>query len=208
MDAQSAADNLQLIRTLMERATLYRRALAPIMLLSGSLGLAGAALALVLRIESMHGFCLFWLGVAAIGLLAAYGVARRQALRDREAFWSPPARRVSAALTPPLLIGGFLGLGMLQLSDGAARDYVVVPTLWIALYGCALHGAGHFTTRGLRVFGGSFLFPASLAIPFVISPPGDWPWPLPHVVMGTWFGLFHLVYGLYLRTTEKRAATT
>jgi hypothetical protein len=206
MQTHPAAEHLQVIRTLMERAALYRRALAPIMLLTGALGVAGAALALALRIESLHGFCRFWLAAGVIGLVGAYALARRQALKEREEFWSPPSRRVSAALVPPLLIGGFLGLGMLQLSDGGVQEYVVVPTLWIALYGCALHGAGHFASRGLRIFGWSFLLPASLAIPFVIRPPVEWPWQLPHVIMGVWFGLFHLGYGLYLRATEKEVS--
>ena len=43
MEPQSAADNLQVIRTLMERASVYRRALTPILLWCGLLGVAGAA---------------------------------------------------------------------------------------------------------------------------------------------------------------------
>ena len=39
MQTDWAGENLQVIRTLMERASLYRRALAPIMLTLGALGL-------------------------------------------------------------------------------------------------------------------------------------------------------------------------
>jgi len=43
MDTNWAAENLQVIRTLMERSTLYRRALAPVMLVSGLIGTSAAA---------------------------------------------------------------------------------------------------------------------------------------------------------------------
>ena len=42
METNWAAEHLQVIRTLMERSALYRRALAPVMLVSGVLG-TGAA---------------------------------------------------------------------------------------------------------------------------------------------------------------------
>ena len=42
MEANWATDHLQVIRTLMERSALYRRALAPIMLTCGVIGIAAA----------------------------------------------------------------------------------------------------------------------------------------------------------------------
>src|SRR5438132_963526 len=41
MDTNWAAEHLQVIRTLMERSAVYRRALAPVMILNGVLGTAG-----------------------------------------------------------------------------------------------------------------------------------------------------------------------
>jgi len=43
MESNQAAEHLQVIRTLMERAALYRRTLAPIMLCAGTLGLLAGA---------------------------------------------------------------------------------------------------------------------------------------------------------------------
>jgi len=43
MESNAAAEHIQVIRTLMERAAVYRRALAPVMIFNGVLGiLAGA----------------------------------------------------------------------------------------------------------------------------------------------------------------------
>jgi len=44
MESNWAAEHLQVIRTLMERSALYRRALAPIMIFNGVVGLAAAGL--------------------------------------------------------------------------------------------------------------------------------------------------------------------
>ena len=43
MEKNWASDHLHTIRTLMERSALYRRALAPVMIAAGVLGMAGAA---------------------------------------------------------------------------------------------------------------------------------------------------------------------
>ena len=46
MDTSWAAENLQTIRTLMERSALYRRALAPIMTYNGVVGCVAAVIGL------------------------------------------------------------------------------------------------------------------------------------------------------------------
>lgn len=204
MDTQAASENLQLIRILMERAALYRRALAPVMMATGLIATAGAVVGLAARIENLHAFVQLWMATGMAGIVATLLVARRQSLQERDPFFSPPARRVIAALIPALLVGGSLGAGFLQLPNGAARGYLMVPVLWIALYGCALHAAGWFTTRGLRWFGLVNLLPACLALPFVMRPPGECPWQTPHLVMGAWLGILHLAFGSWLYCTEKK----
>src|SRR3954468_17478636 len=105
MESNWAAEHLQVIRTLMERSAVYRRALAPVMIYNGSVGTAAAVLGRTLKIDSPRNFILFW---AAVGLLAMAGsflLVRRQALKDAEPFWSPPTRRVTQAMLPPLVAG-------------------------------------------------------------------------------------------------------
>jgi hypothetical protein len=208
MDTQAAAENLQLIRTLMERAALYRRALAPVMIATGATGLAGAVVGIAARIENLHAFVQLWLATGVVGIGVTLLIARRQSLRAQEAFFSPPARRVMAALFPALCAGASLGVGLLQLSNDSARDFLMVPALWIALYGCALHAAGWFTTRGLRWFGLANVLPACAALPFLMRPLGEFPWQTPHVVMGVWFGGFHLLFGAWLFVTERKETVT
>src|SRR5512135_3010369 len=109
MESDWAAEHLQTIRTLMERSALYRRALAPIMIFNGALGLAAAALGWVFQIDSPRGFVWFWAIVAAVGLAGSFLLVRRQALKEAEPFWSPPTRRVSQAMLPALAAGLMIG---------------------------------------------------------------------------------------------------
>src|SRR5512138_543854 len=105
MESDWAAEHLQVIRTLMERSAVYRRALAPVMIYVGILGLGAGAAGWVLKIASVPGFVGFWGAVGVIALAGAFLLVRRQALRESEPFWSPPTRRVAQALVPPLFAG-------------------------------------------------------------------------------------------------------
>jgi hypothetical protein len=200
MKTDWAAENLQTIRTLMERSAIYRRALAPIMIFAGLLGVAAAAVGLLCHLDSTRAFGALWLGTAVVAVAGALFIARRQALKDKETFWSPPTRRVAQALLPPLWSGMFLGL--IFVTVGLANA-VVVTFIWLLFYGCALHAAGFFMLRGMKCFGWIFigLTCACLGlIPFVqfsVDFSAHW-------LMGFFFGVLHLAYGAYLYLTERK----
>src|SRR6059036_3588735 len=110
MESNWAAEHLQVIRTLMERSALYRRALAPIMIFNGIVGTGGGILGWLLKITAPQAFIGYWAGVGVLALGGSFLLVRRQALRESEAFWSPPTRRVAQALLPPLFVGSVAGL--------------------------------------------------------------------------------------------------
>ena len=62
MEPKWAEENLQTIRTLMERSAVYRRALAPIMLFAGAIGVATAAIGILFHFDSTRRFAALWLG--------------------------------------------------------------------------------------------------------------------------------------------------
>src|SRR5438552_18775399 len=105
MESNWAADNLRVIRTLMERSAIYRRALAPLMLLAGSLGTFAAVIGRFAGIKSPRAFVGFWLAVAVLTFAGCFLLLRRQALRDAEPLWSPPPRRLPQALLAALAAG-------------------------------------------------------------------------------------------------------
>src|SRR3974390_2283046 len=78
MDSNLAAEHLQVIRTLMERSAVYRRALAPVMIFAGALGLSAAVVGWKLGIIQPKLFVGYWYGVAAVGVIGAFMMVRRQ----------------------------------------------------------------------------------------------------------------------------------
>ena len=214
MESDWAAEHLQIIRTLMERTAIYRRALAPMMLLTGMIGLAAAGLGLGLRIQSPGPFIIYWMVVSLAALGGSFLLVRRQALRDAEVFWSPPTRRVTQAMLPALVAGLIAGIAvLLHIAPGhtgeAAEPKIAnvvgmlwLPCGWIVLYGCAIHAAGFFMPRGMKLLGWLFILGGcgmfALGIP-------DLPRHIyAHGIMGFFFGALHLAYGIYLYFTEKR----
>jgi len=202
MNPNWAEDNLQTIRTLMERSAVYRRALAPVMLFVGALGLAGGVVGVALRVESMHAFGWFWLGIAAAAVIGALLLVRRQALKDRETFWSPPTRRVTQALMPALTGGLLFSIVLMIFNPGHLRWLFIFPNA--IFYGCAVHAAGFFMPRGMKLFGWAIIVLAGLVLPVIPMFETDPNPRLDHAVMGFFFGVLHLAYGGYLYLTEKR----
>lgn len=202
METNWAADNLQTIRTLMERSAIYRRALAPILLFAGVLGVVAAVAGWVFKLNSIRAFGSLWLGTAGVAVAGAFLIARRQSLKDHEPFWSPPTRRVAQALLPALAAGLFLGL-LITLTNSGDEYALFLVLIWTLFYGCALHAAGFFTPRGMKLFGWLYIggacgfFGFLAALHFGSNPNAN-------LVMGIFFGVPHLAYGTYLYLTEKR----
>ena len=208
MNANWAEENLNTIRTLMERTSLYRRALAPISVVAGSLGIIAAGLAQVVGWTGKDYFAGYWMSVAAITGGVILLLMYRQAIKAGEKFWSPPTRRVAQAMLP-LLVAGLI-LGILELGDlpGANPDSIRLAALWMILYGGALHSAGFFMRRGLKLLGWVYLILGSLCLFFQES--GQIHWineSRAHLVMGYAFGVNNLAYGLYLRLTSEPRET-
>ena len=213
MESNWAAEHLQVIRTLMERSALYRRALAPIMIFNGAVGLAAAMLGWALKIGSPCGFILFWSGVSVVALAGSFLLVRRQALRESEPFWSPPTRRITLALLPPLVAGLMISAVILARAGSAPgtgsslEGMPWLPLIWVVLYGCAFHAAGFFMPRGMKLFGWAFVIGGCLLFAMG-EPAGMRPLDYSHGVMGFFFGGLHLAYGVYLYFTEQRRNDT
>lgn len=201
MKTDQAHDTLITIRTLMERSSIYRRTLAPIMLFVGSLGIVGAVLGMVLNIERTDIFATLWLGIAATAVSGAFVIARNQAVKDKEAFWSAPTKRVTRALLLPLACGAFFSLLILFRGTEHMRWLFIYPNIFF--YGCAMHSAGFFMPPATQklAWGFSFMGAVVLVILPMVSQTQDCR--LDHLTMGFFFGLLHLAYGIYLSCTKE-----
>jgi hypothetical protein len=102
-----------------------------------------------------------------------------------------------------------LGLGLLELLHAPMdRGGIRLAAIWMILYGGALHSAGFFMQRGLRLLGWIFVI---IGIIFLfISEFGETSWLVDsqaHWVMGWAFGVNNLAYGLYLKLTAEPLKT-
>jgi len=79
--------------------------------------------------------------------------------------------------------------------------------LWILFYGCAIHAAGFFMARGIKLFAWIMIAGGSGCFVFLVLNQGNWNLS-GHWLMGVFFGGFHLAYGGYLYLTEKGIPST
>src|SRR2546428_3625227 len=203
MESNWAAEHLQVIRTLMERSAVYRRALAPIMIFDGVLGSAAAFTGWALKIDAPRVFILYWEGAGILALAGSFLLVRRQALKESEPFWSPPTRRVAQGLLAPLFIGSIAGLLGLVCPGWDFLQAWALPAFWMLLYGCALNAAGFFMHRGIKLLGWLFVFAGCALMAAHCFAEGPLALLQGHRAMGSVFGGLHLAYGIYLYFTEK-----
>lgn len=202
MESNWAAENLQVIRTLMERSALYRRALAPIMTFNGALGVLAALAGVLAKIDTPRLFLGYWMIIGSVAVASSFLLVRRQALKDKEAFWSPPTRRVTQALLPPLAAGFFLSVMLVVFEPPNMRWLFVF--LNVFFYGCALHAAGFFMPRGMKLFAWIIIaLGAAILLVLALILRAEPSTALDHTLMGFFFGAVHLAYGIYLYLTEK-----
>jgi hypothetical protein len=105
-------------------------------------------------------------------------------------------------MVPPLASGLLLSLGTLAFDPGPVRWLFVLPN--VLFYACAAHAAGFFMPRGMKLFGWLSIVLTGVVL-LVTSLVAAGPSPrLDHAIMGTFFGVLHLAYGVYLYVTELR----
>jgi hypothetical protein len=79
----------------------------------------------------------------------------------------------------------------------------LLTLLWLLFYGLALHSAGFFMPRGMKVFGWFFIIAACGLFTFIGLANIELPFSA-HWLMGFFFGGLHLAYGIYLYFTEPK----
>ncbi len=202
MKTDQAHDTLVTIRTLMERSSIYRRTLAPIMLFVGTLGIVGAVVGIALNLERVAIFATFWLGIAATAISGAFLIARNQAMKDHEPFWSAPTRRVTRGLVLPLACGAFFSLLILLRGAEHMRWLFIYPNIFF--YGCAMHAAGFFMPPVTRKLAWTFCLLGAGTLVLLPMFTTELNSRIDHITMGFFFGALHLAYGIYLSCTKEQ----
>jgi hypothetical protein len=192
-ERSKAEEDLRVIRSLMERATVYRTISAPAALVAGLLSIFAAGA--VYR-RPVHGrvFAAVWLIVLALAVVTNAFFIWREARNDGRPFISSGMKLALRAITPNLLIPAAVTVWFFTTGyKGAAEQELVI--VWIAFYGLALLSTALFAPRSLVCLGWAFLITA-LALPALRNVIGDLPANLPNIAMGITFGVYHLIYSV------------
>ena len=196
MDHRQAAQNLELIRTLMERTTQYQLLTARAGLAAGSLAGAGALAFLLpgLNASNPWHFGTVWAVVFAGSLIATcIGTVLRSRERG-ERVWSRPARAVLLALTPSLAAA--LVLSVFFFARG---EQLWLPGIWMLCYGQGALATAAYAPAPIRSLGVAAL--AAGAVTLWLGPA----WAV--LMMGLVFGIGHIGLGVALLVAERRQGT-
>jgi hypothetical protein len=152
-DSDSADRQLRIIRSLMERATIYRSISAPTALVGGLLSLGGFATAYYAKHHRHHPlsaseFLILWLVILALTGLTNLFFLWRGASGRGEAFFSSGMKLALLSLAP-----AFFSAGLLTLLIHRPMQLALI---WITLYGLGLLATQHFAPRSLVVLGTTF----------------------------------------------------
>lgn len=189
-------EQLRVIRSLMERATIYRAISAPTALIGGLLSLGAFGTAYYAK-HHRHSnltprqFLVVWLVVLVLTSLSNALFLWRGAAARSENFFSSGMKTALASLAPPFLIAGILTCIVHRPIDLALA--------WIVLYGLGLLATQHFAPRSIIALGLVFLLTGGVLITtwkhFFLAPGQAQPSTL--VVSGLMAGVFggmHLAY--------------
>ena len=195
-----AEENLRVIRSLMEKATVYRAISAPSALVGGVLAVAVSSLLIYLQRDpysaefpSWTYFGLPWLGVLALTGAANVYFLWHDAKRRGDAFISGGMRLAIRALLPGFFVAGVFSAFLLRSMELLAP----LAGIWVLCYGLALLATVDFAPRSIARLGWSFLLCGIGLTVAMLGFGGDFftnPGRSANLIMGATFGLLHLIY--------------
>lgn len=186
------------MRSLMERAAVYRAISAPAALIAGGLTVV-VALGMVWYFKRYPGltptmFVLTWVGVLAIILLAAGGLLWRESRVQGEPLPSARMWFALAQVLPCVLAGASITFWHWLMI------YQIAPVVfyWMVFYGLALLSMDEYAPGSMVVLGWSFLLAGLMTAPvFYLGLERFGAGPVDGAyAMACTFGLFHIVYAV------------
>ncbi len=194
-----ALESLRVIRSLMERAHIYRAISAPAATIGGlfavAAGVAGAVPGVGEFFSQPRPFLATWLLILVLTSAANFWLLSREAARRNQPTISEGMRMAMRTILPPVGVGGILGIGTLLWSG----DMGMAATYWMLFYGLALLGTHSFSPRSLVWLGWGFIALGVALFAVLGSGYGDLQTFLrsgrgASLAMAASFGLLHLIY--------------
>ena len=178
-----ALDNLQFIRSTMERAGSFTAVPGWGMVVVGSTALAAAWLAQ--RQARASDWLAVWLGEAVIGVVVGGAAMVQKARLASDPLLSGPGRRFGLSFLPPIIVGALLTLALDRVGE-----YALMPAMWLLLFGTAVATAGAFSVRVVPLMGACFMLLGTVAL---FAPAALAPW-----LMALGFGGLNIAFGIII----------
>src|SRR5437667_5769337 len=206
MDERNRAEeDLRIIRTLMERATIYRAISVPTALAGG---VPAVTLTAIVPVREHHwaanapevmchistrGFASLWLVALAIVLALNTFFVWRKAHGDGRPFISPSMKLALRSIVPCLVLPAATTIWFFY--DGYEFDNeLLLVRVWIGFYGLALIAPQHFAPRSLVFLGWAYLMTAAAMLCALRQLVYYASTQITYLAMGGTFRLFHLLY--------------
>lgn len=199
----AALENLQIIRSLMERAHIYRAVSAPAALAGGIMAILASAWPVQHALKwngepliSDTAFLAIWLAILGIASALNIVLLARESARRQQPLVSGGMRMALRAFTPPMLAGGCVGIGSIVF----LHNLMLASVMWILCYGLALLATASFSPRSITRLGWAFVI-AGVGVFFAWSVCRDIQMLASDVgpasiALGATFGLLHVVYAI------------
>lgn len=175
-----AMDNLRYIRETMEAAATFTAVSGWGTVVIGVTAIGAAALAAITQSPTRWIFIWMCEAVLSVGI-SVYTMALK-ARAARLPLWSEPARKILFSFAPPMAGGALLTLVLWE--HGLI---MLLPGVWMLLYGIGVVAAGTFSVRIVPVMGLAFMAVGTAAL----FAPASWGTQF----MAAGFGGLHLFFG-------------
>ena len=180
---EHAEENLQFIRSTMERSSTFTAVPGLGGVGMGSVGLAAAILAPTQI--STERWLVVWLLAAGAAMAIGVTAIWRKAARSGARLAGGVGRRFAVSLAAPFVAGAALTLGVWMKGDRT-----LIPAVWLLLYGTGVLAGGGFSVASVRLLGVLFM---ALGVAALLTPPA---WG--NIWLGLGFGALQVVFGLYI----------
>ena len=200
-DSEKALNQLNLIREMMEKATVYRALSAPAAIFGGFLAVL---LGLYFLLQDKNGEFVdgahyFWTWVVALIIADSFNALLlfKRAKREGSKFISSGVKLTILRTAPAAIAGAIISF------EAAKNDIELCTLVWILCYGAALLAMGEVAPRSLKRLGWSFIvfgtvffliwmkFRAALSPVLGIGYLGS-----ASIMMIATFGILHIGYGI------------
>ena len=205
----TALDHLRVIRTLMERANIYRAVSAPAALIGGALSVGVAFYGINQNILSKrfsnHVFLYAWLGVLVVTSVINLILLMRESGNKGQPFITDGLRMALRAIVPPMLTGGVLGGSLIWFGHDIALGAIV----WVLCYGLALQATVSFAPRSIILLARAFLITGQALVIYYLAQNrhgiAQWKEDEALITLGLTFGLYHIIYAIAVFVSKPKS---